>query len=179
MKTRLILTFLLSTSLTACIPAAAPETGSSAPVAGAAESADFTRFRDGFLEQYFREDPAFAVYQGRHEFDGRLPDWSEAGLRRMGDFLRSSIAQARQFPDGALSPPQRFERNYLIKVAEGRLFWLEDADEPHRNPAFYVGGGLDPNVYIARPYADAPTRMRAFIAFARNVPTAAAQIRAN
>lgn len=179
MKNRLILSLLLSTMLAACIPASAPETGSSNPAAGAVESADFTRFRDGFLEEYFRQDPAFAIYQGRHEYDGRLPDWSEAGLRRTGDFLRSSIAQARRFPDSALSPAQRFERDYLAKVAEGELFWLEDAEEPHRNPAFYIGGGLDPNVYIARPYADAPTRMRAFIAFARNVPAAAAQIRAN
>src|SRR3546814_14528303 len=46
-------------------------------------------------------------------------------------------------------------------------------------PAFYIGNGLDPNVYIARPYADAPTRMKAFIAFARNIPRAADQIRVN
>lgn len=88
MKNRLILSLLLSTTLAACIPASAPETGSSNPAAGAVESADFTRFRDGFFEEYFRQDPAFAIYQGRHEYDGRLPDWSEAGLQRTGDFLR-------------------------------------------------------------------------------------------
>jgi uncharacterized protein (DUF885 family) len=152
-----------------------------APRAAAVGKVDaaFTRFIDQFLEGYFERDPAFAVYQGRHDFDGRLPDWSAAGLARTSRFLKDSIAQARGFADGALTKEQRFERDYLIKVAEGRLFWLEDADQPHRNPAYYVDGGLDPNVYIARAYADKPTRMRAFIAFAKAVPKAAAQIRAN
>ncbi|HTH29105.1 MAG TPA: DUF885 domain-containing protein [Sphingobium sp.] len=136
-------------------------------------------FRDGFIEQLFMLDPYYAVYQGRHEFDGKLPDWSDAGLKAQADFLTRSIASARRYQDGALTAEERFERDYLIAVARGRLFWLTDADQPHRNPAFYINNGLDPNVYVARPYADAATRMRAFIAFARNVPRAAAQIRAN
>ncbi|MET0365922.1 MAG: DUF885 domain-containing protein [Sphingobium sp.] len=124
-------------------------------------------------------DPYFAVYQGRHAYDGQLPDWSETGLKAQADFLEKSIADARAFGNDALSPERRFERDYLIAVARGRLFWLTDADQPHSNPAFYINGGLDPNVYVARPYADAETRMRAFIAFASNVPAAAANIRAN
>lgn len=48
----------------------------------------------------------------------------------------------------------------------------------HKNPRYYLGA-LDPNVYIARPYADAETRMKAFITYAKNVPLAAAQIEAN
>lgn len=156
-----------------CAPTVAPAQRAATADAG------FAKFVDTFLEGYFALDPAFAVYQGRHDFDGRLPDWSDAGLKRDAAFLKTSIAQARGFRDAALTPDQRFERDYLIKVAEGRLFWLEEADQPHRNPAYYVGGGLDPNVYIARNYADKPTRMRAFIKFARAVPTAVAQIRAN
>ena len=33
-----------------------------------------------YIDQDFRANPAFAVGQGRHEYDGRLPDWSETGL---------------------------------------------------------------------------------------------------
>jgi hypothetical protein len=147
--------------------------------ASAPAPSKFAGFVDRFLEKLFAEDPTFAVYQGRHDFDGRMPDWSDAGLRRSAAFLKASIAEARGFRDAAITPDERFERDYLIKVAEGRLFWLEEADQPHRNPAYYIGNGLDPNVYIARNYAAKPLRMRAFIAFARNVPAAAAQIRAN
>jgi uncharacterized protein (DUF885 family) len=147
--------------------------------ASAAGPGAWAGFRDSFVERLFALDPAFAVYQGRHEFDGRLPDWSAQGLKEQADFLEQGIARARGFADVSLSPDERFERDYLVAVARGRLFWLTTADQPRTNPAFYVNGGLDPNVYVARPYADATTRMKAFIAFARNVPRAAAQIRAN
>ena len=170
---------LLATSVAACV-AAPPETASAPPAVEAAVPApNFDSFRDAFLQRYFELDPYFAVYQGRHEFDGQIPDWSDEGLKRMQDFLRSSIADAGKFDAATLTASQKFERDYLVKVAEGRLFWMEDADQPHNNPTYYIGDGLDPNVYIARNYADAPTRMRAFIAFARRVPAAAAQIRAN
>ncbi len=138
----------------------------------------WTQFRDGFIEGWFKIDPANAVYQGRHDFDGQLPDWSAAGLKRQSEFLHQAIDRANKFGD-SLGPKERFERDYLVKVAEGKLFWLEDADQPHTNPAYYVGGGLDPNVYIARPYADAPTRMKAVLAFMEKIPTAAKNIRAN
>ncbi len=134
-------------------------------------------FRNAFIEGWFRIDPANAVYQGRHDFDGQLADWSAAGLKMRGDFLRDAIVRARAMT--SLSARDGFERDYLVMVAQKELFWLEDADQPHRNPAWYVNAGLDPNVYIARNYADKPTRMKAMIRFFGNVPAAAANIRAN
>ncbi|WP_414714397.1 DUF885 domain-containing protein [Sphingobium sp.] len=156
-----------------------PGAETSPHVSGQVDMKAWAAFRDDFVERLFRLDPYFAVYQGRHDYDGQLPDWSEAGLKAQADFLTGAIARARAFDDARLASEARFERDYLIAVARGRLFWLSDADQPHNNPAFYINGGLDPNVYIARPYADAPTRMRAFITFARAVPRAAAQIKAN
>ena len=140
---------------------------------------DWAGFRDRFINRLFELDPAYAVYQGKHEFDGQLPDWSAAGLTRQADFLRETISAAKAIDAKTLNPQDAFERDYLVKVAEGRLFWLEDADLPHRNPAYYVGAGLDPNVYIARPYGTKAQRMKAMIAFFDNIPAAAANIRAN
>ncbi len=163
-------------ALSACGPVVPVKGGS---MAAMAQAGDWAKFRDAFVNGWFELDPANAVYQGKHEFDGRLPDWSTAGLKKQGDFLRDTIAAARKFDAAKLSEADRFERDYLVKVAEGKLFWLEDADLPHRNPTFYVGGGLDPNVYIARPYADAPTRMKAMMAFFKSVAAQAPNIRAN
>jgi uncharacterized protein (DUF885 family) len=156
-----------------------PSAGNATEAARPGRTNGFAQFRDGFVEGWFKLDPANAVYQGRHDFDGQLPDWSTAGLQRQSAFLHQAIDRARAFGDADLSPDERFERDYLIRVAEGKLFWLDDADQPHSNPAYYVGGGLDPNVYIARPYADAPTRLKALIAFFGRVPAAAQAIRAN
>jgi hypothetical protein len=139
----------------------------------------WAEFRDGFIDGYFKIDPAFAAYEGKHEYDGGLGDWSPSGLKAEGDFLRAAIAKAQAFDAAKLSKDDAFERDYLVTVAQGKLFWLEDADQPHTNPAFYIGGGLDPNVYVARNYADAPTRMKAVIKLYRNIPAAAANIRTN
>src|SRR3546814_7301469 len=67
-----------------------------------------------------------------------------------------------------MTDAEKFERDYLIHVAQGQLFFLRDTDFAQKNPAFYTGA-LDPNVYIARPYADATTRMKAFIAYAEKI----------
>jgi uncharacterized protein (DUF885 family) len=136
-------------------------------------------FSQRFVENYFRLNPAFAVSQGRHEYDGRLPDWSATGLANQVAFLRSSIAAAQAFDNRRLTREQRFERDYLVARARGDLFWLQTADQPHLNPAYYMGNGLDPSVYVTRPYASPEMRMRAFIAYLKTVPRAAAQIRSN
>ena len=136
----------------------------------------WVNFREAFLTGYFNQFPNSAVYQGKHQYDGMLPDWSAKGLAAQTNFLKTTVRDAKAFTD--LTPKEQFERDYLVHVAQGQLFFIEDADFPHTNPAFYVGG-LDPNVYIARPYADATTRMKAFIKYARNVPAAAAQIKSN
>ena len=123
----------------------------------------WTQFTRSTIDKWLSIDPAFAVYEGAHQFDGKLPDWSENGLKARAAFLRSVIQDAQTFTN--LDQTERFERDYLVQVAKGQLFWLEDADQPHRNPVFYINGGLDPNVYISREYADKPTRMKAMIAF--------------
>jgi len=138
----------------------------------------WSAFSQGFIDGYFRNSPAFAAGQGKHEYDGWLPDWSETGLANNAEFLRSSIRAAQAFDERRLSRTERFERDYLIARARGDLFWLETADQPHLNPAYYMGNGLDPSVYVTRPYAPAQTRMRAFIAYLKAVPRAARQIRA-
>lgn len=135
-------------------------------------------YLSSFLDSYFPVNPTFAIYQGKHEFDGQLPDWSPEGLKKMVDIRKQAIADAKAIDAADLSEAEQFERDYLVNVMEGELFWLETADYPHKNPAYYVGA-LDPNVYIARPYADAETRMKAFIKYARAVPAAAEQIKAN
>jgi len=143
----------------------------------APSAASWTEFRDQFLAGYFPLNPTFAVYQGKHEFDGQLPDWSPEGIEKQAAYLEKAIADAKAF-DGEMTAPEKFERDYLVHVAQGQLFFLRDTDFAAKNPSYYTGA-LDPNVYIARPYADATTRMKAFIAYAEKVPAAATQIKAN
>lgn len=155
----------------AALPPPLPGPGPARP------AAEWPGFVSGTVEQYFQLDPAFAVYQGRHDLDGKLPDWSDAGIKKVIDFWRLIYSQAQGFT--GLDSSQQLERDHLLYVIRGQLFWLEDAQSPYTNPTFYVNGGLDPNVYLTREYADLATRMKATIAFLKAVPTAAASIKAN
>ena len=137
---------------------------------------------DAYVEQYitdyFTANPHFAVYQGRHEFDGKLPDWTPEGLSKEITRLKSEREKAAAFKDTDLDERQRFERDYLISQIDGDLFWRETADQPHTNP-YYYSGPLDPDTYVSREYAPLETRIKAYTAYAKNVPPALDQIKAN
>jgi hypothetical protein len=160
--------------------AAAVLWGVSSACSGRHDSAgsDWPAFVNGFIETYFEANPLFAAYQGRHEYDGIFPDWSNAGLKRWYTRLHQLRDSAAAFPLDSSDTAARFERDYLIAVIERDLFWGERADLPHRNPEFYTGS-MDPNVYIAREYAPLPRRLRAFTRYATNLPGALAQARTN
>jgi hypothetical protein len=131
---------------------------------------------DQWIESDMKANPSFAAYQGRHEYDGLLPDWSAAGLQAETRRLKEWRARVAATDASKLVEAQRFEREHLLAVIDERLFWQDSADWPHRNPEWYY---LDPNFYLDRPYADIETRMKAYTRWASNVPAAAAQIEAN
>jgi hypothetical protein len=151
-----------------------------APCARAAESS--SRSWDAYAERlvpaYFQQFPASALEAGRHEHDGRLPDWSPRGLARSIAWLRGERTRAQAFDPAALDARQRYDRERLLAHLDKQLFWLEAADWPHRNPKFYADV-LDPNIYVARPYAPLAHRLRAYIKHAKGIPAAARHIRAN
>jgi hypothetical protein len=135
-------------------------------------------FVRSFLDGYFEMHPTFAAGAGRHAFDGRLPDWSPEGLAREIAWLRAERTRVEELDPAPLDERRAFERELLKVVLDSDLFWLEAAEWPRRNPLFY-SGPLDPNLYLARDYAPLAQRMRAFVDYARAVPRAAGQVRAN
>ncbi|MCI0332422.1 MAG: DUF885 domain-containing protein [Planctomycetes bacterium] len=143
---------------------------------------DVARAWDAYVEQflssYFVSHPTFAVESGKHEFDGQLPDWSEDGLRKEIARLHAERDKASTFTDEQLDERQRFERDYLIAQIDKDLFWREVADKPHISPFFY-SSALDPDVYVAREYAPLEIRIKSYTAYAKNVPLALEQIKAN
>jgi len=138
--------------------------------------------RDALIDEYLAAHPAFAVAAGRHEYDGRLPDWSAAGIASEIRRLHAARDRASAVSDTGLTDAERFERDYLIARFDRDLFWLEVAEAPFTNPAWYLDwmvDNLDPAPYLTRQYAPLDVRMRAYTAYARAIPQAAAQIRAN
>ena len=133
---------------------------------------------DQFLNEYFAANPTFAVYQGKHEYDGKFPDWSADGLTKEIARLKTKREQAAEFKDADLDERQRFERDYLIAQIDKDLFWRATADQPHTNP-YYYSDAVDPDVYVSRPYAPLETRIKSYTLYAKNLPAALQQIKGN
>ncbi|MGH8259662.1 MAG: DUF885 domain-containing protein [Steroidobacteraceae bacterium] len=178
----LALAMLLASCGRQSAPAAAPAPSGSPATASrrsaAAQQSDWDDYANRFIADYFRARPIFAVEAGRHEFDGQMPDLSAAGLRKEIARLRTCRTQVLAFADAALTPQQRFERDYLLSVIDTDLFWYDRAKSPFSNPAWYIDL-LDPDVYLSRKYAPLETRMQGYIGYARAIPQIAVDIRAN
>ena len=145
-----------------------------------ASQGDWPAFVNSFIEASFKANPGFAVAQGRHEFDGQIADLSPQAINTEVGRLTKAIADAEAFSAEDLTPQQRYQRDYLVAVAKGQLFWIDPtgADQLHNNPAAYLGF-VDPSVYITVPYAPKEQRLKSYIKFLQNVPRAAEQMRAN
>ena len=149
----------------------------SAPATTAAPSQAWASTRDALIEEYLKARPAFAVYQGRHEFDGQLPDWSADGIA--AEVKRLHAARDRAAAVSGLSGAERVrarlpgQRSSTTTCSGSRR-----AAAVHATPRS-TSAQLDPSPYLTRNYAPLEQRMRAYIAYARADPAAAAQIRAN
>lgn len=172
---------LLLAALAGCdrSPAPATESGRATEPPAPVVNVEWTKFVDEYIESYFRAQPSFAAAQGRHEFDGQLPDWSAAGIKNEIARLEQMRARAVGFDDESLTPEERFQRDYVLSRIDNDLFWLRDARLPFTNPSWYFDSGLDPSTYVSTPYAPVDQRARAFIAYAKRIPDALANIKAN
>lgn len=184
---------LLIVLLAACQPAdtppapantdaqAASVNGQDTPSAPATLTA-WERFVETYIEDYLAAHPAFAVAQGRHEFDGMLPDWSAEGIAGEIARLKQAREQAAAFSERGLGEAGAFQRDYLLASIDRNLFWLDKAGWPFRSPDFYfdwISDSIAPAPYVALDYAPLAERMKSYTRYARAVPRAAAQIRAN
>jgi uncharacterized protein (DUF885 family) len=141
-------------------------------------SQQWMNLSNGFVEDYLRAQPFFAAQSGRHEFDGQLPDLSSHGLKREIARLHDARTQLGAVDPTKLEPRERFDREYLLKVVDKDLFWLEKARMPFTNPYWYLSN-LDPDLYVSRNYAAVEVRMKAFIKYARGIPKMVTDIQAN
>jgi len=159
---------------------APPDEQLSAPASLAEDGvgANWSGFRDGFIDGYFEFNPGAGVRAGRHEFDGLLHDIQPAAIAREIAWLKQQSALAQAFDADRLSPDAIFERKYLRTVIDGELFYLEKSGFFDDNPVMYVGS-IDPSAYLLLDYAPLQERMAAFIRHLANLPPFLEQMRAN
>jgi len=99
------------TLLAACQPPATNTNQSTANSNATASNAKWDSYVEQFITDDFTSNPPLGVSQGRHEFDGKFPDWSEAGLTKELARLRSEREKA------AAEEKFATERRALLQIA--------------------------------------------------------------
>jgi uncharacterized protein (DUF885 family) len=158
----------------------APQSKTPAPRPPSQASQQWKQTADGFVQSYFAAQPSFAAQQGKHEYDGQLPDVSAHGIKREIARLHDQRDQLNAVDPTQLEPQERFDRTYLLNVVDRDLFYLEKAHFPSTNPYWYLNvAGIDPDMYLSRNYAPLNVRMKAYIKYARGIPKLTTDIQEN
>jgi uncharacterized protein (DUF885 family) len=155
-----------------------PQSKAPAPRPPSQASQQWKQTADGFVQSYFAAQPFYAAQQGKHEYDGQLPDVSAHGLKREIARLHDERDQLNAVDATQLEPQERFDRAYLLTVVDRDLFYLEKTHFPITNPYWYMTD-IDPDMYLSRNYAPLNVRMKAYIKYARGIPKLASDIQAN
>jgi hypothetical protein len=143
---------------------------STAPAPGASD-ATFAQLSNELYAAYFDGIPVgfggtLGVGLGLHQYDGKLPDDSEAGVRRRIAFLTEARARLELLPANELSETSRLERDVFVTRLRGDLFDLSVRRTPWRSPLRYLGA-LSLLNYTSRDYAPIDERARAVLAICR------------
>jgi uncharacterized protein (DUF885 family) len=155
-----------------------PQSKAPGPRPPSQASLQWKQTADGFVQSYFAAQPFFAAQQGKHDYDGQLPDVSAHGIKREIARLHDERDQLNAVDPTQLEPQERFDRAYLLNVVDRDLFYLEKTRFPTTNPYWYLGD-IDPDMYLSRNYAPLNVRMKAYIKYARGIPKVASDIQAN
>jgi len=181
LRTLLSLIFFSVFALAACNKAEEPNSSTQSQVEQP-QTETWEQFVTRQIEAQIEAHPQWAVTQGRHEYDGQLPDWSRTAIEQEITRLHQVRDEAMVYAADQMSSEQLYQREYFVSRVDQDLFWMEKAQLPFRNPQFYfgwMGDSLDPSAYIALNYASLEERMRAFTRYLSNVPKATGQIREN
>src|SRR6185503_15165661 len=107
-------TLALAVSLPGCYRAPAPpDTASASAPTPAANDAALQTAVDAFMDGWFERNPVAAANAGKHEYDGKLPDWSAAGLAANIEWLKGQRQQFAGIDPATLDDTGRFRREYV------------------------------------------------------------------
>ncbi len=142
----------------------APSDATPAPVASAAHgndaaavSARFAAVRDAFTQQWLDNAPGSGRDLGIHAYDGKISDYSRAGIDKRMATIKKARAELAAFDTAELSPDERLDLEIAKQMIDVALFGAEDLDQPRKRPQFYEEL-FNVSAYADREYAPLDVR---------------------
>lgn len=146
------------------VPPAAPDSSRALSRSSSASTApSFAEIRDSAIAEWLSDDPATARRRGLHDFDGKVPDRSKAGISAWVARLEAQRRALAAVDEAPLSEDDRLDLALLRRHFDQERFDAVDRDEPHRDPLFYEDL-VAVESYLDIPYAPLEQRARALLA---------------
>ncbi len=139
---------------------------------------DFEAFSDKFIAEYLGWHPAYGVYLGLHQYDGKTSDYSKAGLDKQLEWLKSYDTQLAAIDSSALNTSNYYDWRVLRNAVKNDIFYFEDLETYAKNPMTYANAA-DVNIYIKRNFAPLEQRIQSIINIENKTPEIIAAAKAN
>ncbi len=135
------------------------------PAPKLAPASAFAALRDRILDQWLADDPSLGRGAGLHQYDGKVGDYSAAGIAARLARIEKQRAELAAVDPKALSPDEALDSALLLQRADMTLFHGRDLDVFRRSPQAYEDSSRSTPTSIATtppssiaPSASSPTR---------------------
>ena len=139
-----------------------------------------TAVLDAFFTAYYRRCPVSATFIGVHDYDDRLPDYSERAMADAAAEREAIHRRLRALPAEPLTQAEGLDRTIVEGCLEIQA-WEDGAPHFYRgNPCVYTGEAIFGVVSLfLRPFAPLSQRVEAATARMRGIATLLAQGKTN
>lgn len=152
-----------------------------APASTMAADQAFTHLADRYFDTYyFPTNPSTATSDGFHAWDGKLEDYSRAGVDANVKALRQWEARVSAVDPKTLGEFVQGDRELVLNNIRSTLLTLQAIRPWQKNPDTY-SSGITSSAFtlMERKFASPETRLRALVARERQMPAALADARKN
>jgi len=103
---------------------------------------EFDHWITDFFDFYYRRSPVNATFIGVHDFDDRLPDFSEPGLDATLSEIRALLDRAEDLPTQALTFAQVIDKRLCSGFLKLQQWEMESGRFHQSNPSLYAGEAI-------------------------------------
>ncbi len=132
---------------------------------------DFPGFVNAYYADKFLWDPIDASYQGVHDYDNRLPDYSADAIARRVALLKAGRDGLKLLGTTKLPPDDALDADILASDIDAQLLELETVRDWKRNPVTYLSppaSGID--TLMKRSFAPPAERLKLIVGRLRAAP---------
>lgn len=177
MKYFLVLFTVFSTMLIAACnqPSASQTNGEIAP-----SNADFSKLVDQYFDGLNKFYPSNATYQGIHDFDTQLEDYSQDSVAKRVKFFKEYEQKFKAIDAAKFKANEAADREIMLSSIKGSLLELESIKQWEKNPDIY-SSGITSSVFtiMSRNFAPPEVRLASIIARQKLMPKVFDDARAN